>query len=157
MTSATRTAVLLLACAVAGAAEHRPTAETEWNPRTRFLKSLAASVPAVLESQDLATGRFGTQPWVCGDQNVIYPLAAAWATEDAENPHYHNPKVLEAIMKGGDALIADQDRNGMWTFRKKDNSTWGQTLMPWTYSRWIRAFARIWVRGRPLTSSRPEG
>jgi hypothetical protein len=80
MTTVTNTAFLLLACAVAGAAGHRPTEGTEWNPRARFLKSLVAGVPAILKSQDSKTGRFGTQPWVCGDQNVIFPLAAAWAT-----------------------------------------------------------------------------
>jgi hypothetical protein len=48
--------------------------------------------------------------------------------------------VLEAIMSAGDALIAVQDPKGMWEFRKKDNSTWGQIYMPWTYSRWIRTF-----------------
>ncbi len=115
----------------------------EWNPRERFLKSLVKDVPAILKSQHRETGRFGTEPWICGDQNVMFPLAAAWAVKDKSNPYYHDPVVLEAIMKGGDALIADQDNNGMWTFRKKDNSTWGQTLMPWTYSRWIRTFQLI--------------
>ena len=32
---------------------------------------------------------------------------------------------------------------GRWEFRKKDGSTWGMTLMPWIYSRWIRAFPLI--------------
>jgi len=46
-------------------------------------------------------------------------------------------------MKGGDYLIEQQDEKGMWTFRKKDNSTWGRIYMPWTYSRWIRTFYLI--------------
>ena len=117
--------------------------DAEWNPRDRFLKTLVDSVPQTLKHQDKASGRFGSKPWVCGDQNVIFPLAAAWAIQDPKNPWYHNAELLEAIMKGGDALIADQDPKGMWTFRKKDNSTWGQTLMCWTYSRWIRAFQLI--------------
>jgi len=115
----------------------------DWNPRERFLKSLVSDVPAILKSQNRETGRFGTEPWICRDQHDIFPLAAAWAIEDKSNPYCHSTNVLEAIMKGGDALIADQDKNGAWIFRKKDNSTWGQTLMPWTYSRWIRAFALI--------------
>ena len=134
---------LLLLAAFAGAAQKKTPQPGDWNPRERFLKSLVSEVPAILKSQNRETGRFGTEPWVCGDQNVIFPLAAAWAIEDKSNPYYHSSDVLEAIMKGGDALIADQDKNGMWTFRKKDNSTWGQTLMPWTYSRWIRAFALL--------------
>jgi hypothetical protein len=115
----------------------------EWNPREPFLKALVLRVPSILKSQDPENGRFGTPPWICTDQNAILPLAAAWAIKDPTNPYYHNPVVLEAIMKGGDALIADQDENGMWTYRNKDNSTWGQILMPWTYSRWIRTFQLI--------------
>jgi len=137
-------AVLLLApLGSLHAAEDRTATKTEWNPRERFLKSLVRDVPAILKSQNRETGRFGAEPWICRDQQEIFPLAAAWAIEDKANPYYHSADVLEAIMKGGDALIADQDKNGAWIFRKKDNSTWGQTLMPWTYSRWIRAFALI--------------
>jgi len=111
-----------------------------WPPREYLIKSLAAGVEKVLKSQDPKTGRFGTKPWTCSDQNVIFPLAAAWAMEDESNPWYHDAKVLEAIAKGGEALVDAQDKNGKWTFRKKDNSTWGQIHMPWTYSRWIRAY-----------------
>ncbi|MEW6356222.1 MAG: hypothetical protein AB1696_07860 [Planctomycetota bacterium] len=107
------------------------------------MKRLVECVPGILKTQDKATGRFGSQPWICRDQQVIFPLAAAWAIEEKTNPYYHSPDILDAIMKGGDYLIEQQDENGMWTFRKKDNSTWGQTYMPWTYSRWIRAFYLI--------------
>ncbi len=117
--------------------------DAEWNPREAALNALVSSVPATLASQDKTTGRFGKKPWICTDQNVVFPLAAAWAINDPKNPHCRNAELLEAVMKGGDALIADQDDKGMWTFRKKDNSTWGQILMPWTYSRWIRAFHLI--------------
>ncbi len=131
------TLLFSVACATAALAE------TDWNPREPFLKALVKGVPSMLKSQDPATGRFGSQPWICTDQNVLFPLAAAWAIQDPANPYYHDPKVLNAIMAGGDALIADQDKHGAWIFRKKDNSTWGQTLMPWTYSRWIRAYQLI--------------
>ena len=107
------------------------------------LKALIDAVPGILKSQDPATGRFGTGLWICSDQNVIYPLAAAWAIESKDNPYYHDPSLLKAIVAGGDALIADADADGAWVFRKKDNSTWGMIRMPWTYSRWIRAFSLI--------------
>lgn len=118
-------------------------AEAEWPLRDLFVRSLVASVQPTLDSQDPATGRFGSEPWICSDQNVVFPLAVAWWLDDPANPWHHDPKLLEAIMAGGDALVDDQDANGMWTFRKKDNSTWGQIHMPWTYSRWIRAFELI--------------
>jgi len=108
-----------------------------------FLRDLVEAVPGILKGQDAATGRFGTGVWICGDQNVIYPLAAAWSIESKDNPCYHDPAVLKAIVAGGDALIADADADGAWVFRKKDNSTWGMIRMPWTYSRWARAFSLI--------------
>jgi hypothetical protein len=124
-------------------AASRHGAGANWDPRQSHLKILIGAVPAILKSQDQTTGRFGSQPWICDDQNVIFPLAAAWAIQDPANPYYHRATLLNAIMKGGDALVAGQDNRGLWTFRKKDNSTWGQTAQPWTYSRWIRAFRLI--------------
>jgi len=116
---------------------------SNWPPRDYLVRSLAAGIEPILDSQDLQTGRFGTQPWICTDQNVLYPLAVAWATEHPENPWYHDARLLEAIGRGGEALVDDQDEKGMWIFRKKDNSTWGQIHMPWTYSRWIRAYELV--------------
>lgn len=113
-----------------------------WEPRKMLLQSLIAGADEILKSQD-KTGRFGNEPWICQDQNRIYPLAAAWAIQDAANPYYRSPETLKAIMDGGDVLIEEADEEGKWTFRKKDNSTWGQTYMPWTYSRWSRAFLLI--------------
>lgn len=108
-----------------------------WSPEPELLASLDAAVPEILASQK-ENGQFGTEPWICGDQNVIFPLAAAWHLNDSR---YHgNEEVLEAIVRGGDALIHAQDEEGKWTFLKKDYSEWGQILMPWTYSRWIRAY-----------------
>ena len=111
--------------------------EKVWKPEPQLLESLVSAVPDILSSQK-ANGQFGTEPWICRDQNVVFPLAAAWALEGSR--YRHDPAVLDAIVRGGDALIDAQDEQGMWTFRKKDHSTWGQILMPWTYSRWIRAY-----------------
>lgn len=111
--------------------------------KNRCLEDLTAQVPEILASQDRATGRFGTGIWIVTDQNVMLPLAAAWSWKSAGNRYYHAPELLEAIMAAGDALIADQDARGQWVFRKKDGSTWGNIYMPWTYSRWVRAFALI--------------
>jgi hypothetical protein len=118
-------------------------AAAPWTYRAEFLRELVRQIPDILKSQDAATGRFGTGIWIVTDQNVLLPLAAAWSTQDPANPFYHSPEVLEAIGKGGDALINDQDAQGMWVFRKKDGSTWGDIYMPWTYSRWVRAFALV--------------
>lgn len=111
--------------------------------KDEFKRLLVKSVPDILKSQDPKTGRFGTGIWIVNDQHPIFPLAVAWAMESKNNPYYHDPKVLEAIMAGGDALIDDQAPDGQWLFRKKDGSTWGMIFQPWTYSRWIRAFGLI--------------
>ncbi len=114
-----------------------------WPDRAWLLRSLVHQVPAILDTQDRETGKFGTEPWVCTDQNVIFPLAAAWATQDAANPYYHDAAVLEAVARGGDVLTAEQDDQGMWVLRRKDNTTWGRLHMPWTYSRWVRTYALV--------------
>jgi hypothetical protein len=111
-----------------------------WPPRDYLLKSLTDAVPGYLESYHPETGKFGTEPWICRDQQLIFPLAAAWAIEDENNSWHHSDEVLAVIAKGGEVLVNEMDTEGKWIFRKKDNSTWGQIHMPWTYSRWIRAY-----------------
>ena len=128
-------AALLLSC-IARASE-------PWDYKKEFLPSLTDAVPKLLKDQNKETGAFGTEPWICTDQNAIFPLAAAWAIKDDANPWYHKPEVLDAVMLGGDKLIAEQKPNGKWIFRKKDNSTWGDIYMPWTYTRWIRAYSIV--------------
>ena len=108
--------------------------------RDALTARLLDATPDLLATQDPHTGRFGEGIWIVTDQNVLFPMAAAWATPGA---HYHYPDLLAAIVRGGDALIDDQDERGMWEFRKKDGSTWGPIFMPWTYSRWLRAFGII--------------
>ena len=106
-------------------------------------KQLIADIGPTLKSYDPKTGAFGSGVWICQDQNVIYPLAVVWSLKRPDNPYAGDPKVLEAIMGGGDKLIAEAKPNGKWVFRKKDDSTWGDIYMPWTYSRWIRTFQII--------------
>ena len=108
-----------------------------WSPEPQLLESLAQAVPGILSSQK-PNGEFGTEPWICRDQNLLLPLAVAWGLEDS--PYHHDTAVLDAIVSGGDALINDADEKGRWMNRKKDNSTWGPHHMPWTYSRWVRAY-----------------
>src|SRR3989304_2353571 len=98
----------------------------------RLLSTLVKQVPEILKTYDAQTGRFGTGIWTCRDQGVMYPLAVAYATNARDNKFYKDPKLLEVIMKAGDALIADANSKGQWVFRKKDGSTWGDIWMPWT-------------------------
>ncbi len=128
--------------APAAAAAVKPAAET-WPDRDWLLAGLVNGIPAILKNFDPATGEFGSKPWISTDQNVLFPLAVAWSYQSPQNPYYHDPKLLEVIAKGGEKLVDAQDAKGMWVFRKKDNSTWGDIYMPWTYSRWIRAYLLV--------------
>lgn len=124
----------------------RSTTGAEWDNwpiRDYLVRSLAAGIEPVLASQDPENGQFGTKPWICNDQNVLLPLAAAWSLAHPANPWHGDERLLAGIAKGGEALVDAQDENGAWIFRKKDNSTWGQVHQPWTYSRWIRAYALV--------------
>ncbi len=126
---------MLLAARSAGAAD------LEF--KDRLLDVLVEKVPGILKSFDPESGRFGTGIWICGDQNSMYPLAVAYATEGEENRYYKDPELLKVIAKSGDPLIENMDEQGRWIFEKKDGSTWGMIWMPWTYSRWIRTFALV--------------
>ena len=126
-------------CLFCGAAQ----ADQVWHFKAEFLQALLRAVPLILKSQDPATGAFGTGVWIPPDQSVIYPLAAAWALKGPGNRYFHDPALLETILKGGDLLVKAQDENGRWMFRKKDNSTWGLHYDPWVYSRWVRTYSLI--------------
>ena len=139
---------ILLAAKCAGDAkpEHKaaPTQQgpesAVWPDRDWLLDCVVKSVPDTLKSYDPQTGEFGTKPWICNDQQVMFPLAVAWAAPGRNNPYYHNTEILKIIAKAGEKLVDEQDESGRWTFRKKDNSTWGQSHITWTYTRWIRTF-----------------
>ena len=111
--------------------------------KDQMLERLMEEVPKILGKYDPQTGRFGEGIWICQDQNAMFPLAVAYSRKAPGNKYYKDKNLLEAIMKAGDALIEDMDKNGQWEFRKKDGSTWGPIFMPWTYSRWIRTYLLV--------------
>ena len=78
---------------------------TELAFKDRALEQLVARIPGILKTYDKKTGRFGSGLFVVGDQNSLFPLAVAYATPSAKNRYHHDPKLLDVIMKGGDALI----------------------------------------------------
>jgi len=140
MKRSSRSVIILLLLFFAGCSN---VAAPRPNFKEQLLPELLDNVPSILKSQDATTGRFGTGIWIVTDQNPMVILAVVWSLKHEKNPYYHDPKLLNAIMLAGDALIADQDKTGRWEFRKKDGSTWGPIYMPWIYSRWIRSFGLI--------------
>src|SRR4051812_14244244 len=71
----------------------RAASSDTWNYKKQFLKYVTDAVPQLLKDQDKTTGAWGTLPWIVTDQNVIFPLAAAWSIKDPSNPWYHNEEV----------------------------------------------------------------
>jgi len=120
-----------------------PGVAAELTYKERLIPVLAKQIPGILDVFDPKTGQFGKGIWISTDQNRMYPLAVAYAWQSDQNPYYKDNRILDVIMKAGDALIEDADDKGQWVFRKKDGSTWGKIWMPWTYSRWVRAFSLI--------------
>ena len=137
------TVLLLTGCICCKKEAEKPAGANCWPDREWLVKSVVRSVPSTLSTFRPETGELGQKPWVCLDQNDIFLLAVAWGSESKNNPYYHDPALLKVIAKAGDRLVEAQDDKGMWTFRKKDNSTWGQIHMPWTYIRWIRAYSIV--------------
>lgn len=134
-----QSALLLVALATAPAVA----VADELTYKSELVTVLVRQVGDLLKGFDADSGHFGSGIWICTDQNAMYPLAVAYTLEAEENPYYRDAGLLEVIMKAGDALIADADTTGQWVFRKKDGSTWGNIWMPWTYSRWVRAYQMI--------------
>ncbi|MBR0457928.1 MAG: hypothetical protein IJJ26_01705, partial [Victivallales bacterium] len=136
--------------------------------RPWLLEYSLLAMPGVLANCDQATGRFGKEPWILQDQNVILPLAIIWSTQDSTNPYYHDASLLALIARAGNLLADDQDKDGKWLIRKKDSSTWGTDIIPDVASRWARAFLLLaphlppearqkWERGLRLAyASIPE-
>jgi len=130
--------VFAVLCAAAGAVRAEDLVYKQ-----QLMPILVRKVPEILKTFDPKTGWFSQGVWCSTDQNPMYALAVAYATKMPGNPYYKDRRLLEVITKAGDCLIAHADAKGQWVFTKKDGSTWGNTWMPWVYSRWIRTFALI--------------
>lgn len=129
---------LLLALLITLAPSATTAADAQFRFKSDFLRQLVAEVPNALKGQDPGTGRFGSEGWDVRRQEVMFALAVAWATKSDNNPYYHDPKLLDVVMLAGDALADDARQSGLMDYRKT-----GATPMPWTYSRWVRAYALI--------------
>jgi hypothetical protein len=120
-----------------------PSLAAEFTYKDQLLGELVQQIPDILKTYDAETGHFGEGIWICTDQNAMFSLAVAYSHQAPGNRYFKDKQVLETIMKAGDVLIADADKDGKWVFRKKDGSTWGKIWMPWTYSRWVRTFMLV--------------
>lgn len=126
--------------------------------RQLFLEALEARAEGLLASGHPG-GRFGTEPWIVRDQDVILPLAILYT--HGPDHRRRNPDLLKTIAAAGCYLRERQDEKGMYLFNKKDGSEWGMIYMPWSYLRWIITYdlladdlpedaRRVWEEGLRL-------
>jgi hypothetical protein len=127
----------MIVCQATGRAE-------ELRFKQQCLRELVERVPEILKGYQPKTGRFVTgRAWDQRNNQRLYPLAVLYSRQADFNPHYRDPKLLDVIVKAGNALIDAQDDRGRWLYTKSDGSTWGWRWQEWTYSRWVDAFEMI--------------
>ena len=66
--------------------------------KDRLLAELVRQVPDILKTYDAHTGHFGKGIWICTDQNLMFPLAVAYARQGEENRYYKDKLLLEACL-----------------------------------------------------------
>src|SRR4030095_6407442 len=73
-------------------------------PKAYYLDQLVRGVPVVMKSLVEETGRFALGGWIPEYQEAIYPLAYLATTKEPATPYTGDAQLLNAAMKGGDAL-----------------------------------------------------
>jgi len=112
--------------------------------RRTYLRMLAEDVAPNLTRFDQRTGRFLTQGgWAVTNQDIVYPLALLYLTEDSVNPYYRDERILEYAVRGADAWRDFQYPDGTVEFVKVDGSKWGPTYMPWSMYHWLETYALL--------------
>ncbi len=112
--------------------------------RRAYLRILTQDVERNLERFDERTGRFLTDGgWAVTNQDVVYPLALLYLTDDVGNPYYRDERILRYVLRGADAWRDFQYPDGRVEFVKVDGSKWGPTYMPWSMYHWLETYALL--------------
>jgi hypothetical protein len=110
------------------------------NPKEFYLRQLVKEMPAVLASFNEDTGRFSQEGWCVDNQEVIYPLAYLFTLKDPRNPYFGDERVLNAALKGGDAICDSQYEDGTVELLRNDGSNWGRTYLHETLNAWLESY-----------------
>lgn len=113
------------------------------NPKEFYLDQLVKGVAPILKSFLEDTGRFAQSGWSVDNQEVIYPLAYLYTLNDVRNPYARDKKLLNAALKGGDALCEAQYEDGTVEFLKNDGSNWGRIYLHETLTAWLEAYVLL--------------
>jgi hypothetical protein len=110
------------------------------NPKDFYLEQLLKGVPPTLKSFIEETGRFGQNGWTVDSQEVIYPLAYLYTLKDPRNSFSGDKTLLNAALKGGDAICDAQYADGTVEFVKSDGSSWGRIYPHETLLAWLETY-----------------
>ncbi len=110
------------------------------NPRDFYLDQLLKGVPPALKTFKEDTGRFAWDSWTVDHQELIYPLAYLYTFKDPKNSFFGNKTLLNAALKGGDAICDAQYEDGTVEFLKSDGSSWGRIYPHVTLLAWLETY-----------------
>ena len=59
-----------------------------WPDQNKLLQVLVKAAPGTLKTFRADSGEFGSKPWICNDQNVLFWLSVLWKSQD-QNSQFH--------------------------------------------------------------------
>jgi hypothetical protein len=110
------------------------------SPKAYYLDQLLKGVPVVMKSFVEDTGRFALAGWIPEYQEAIYPLAYLATTKEPPTQYTGDAQLINAAMKGGDALRDSQYEDGTLEFLKRDGTSWGRIYPYKLLSAWLEAY-----------------
>ncbi len=110
------------------------------SPKAFYREQLLKSVPTAMKSFVEETGRFALAGWIPAYQEVIYPLAYLATSKDASTPYAGDAQLIQAALKGGDAIVDSQYEDGTVEFLKPDGSSWGRVYPHKLLAAWLETF-----------------
>jgi hypothetical protein len=113
------------------------------SPKAYYLDQLVKGVPVVMKSFVEETGRFALGGWIPEYQEVIYPLAYLATTKEPQTPYMGDAQLINAAMKGGDALRDSQYEDGTLEFLKRDGTSWGRIYPQKLLAAWLETYALL--------------
>ena len=113
------------------------------SPKAYYLDQLVKGVPVVMKSFVEETGRFALEGWIPEYQEVIYPLAYLATTKEPATAYTGDAQLINAAMKGGDALRDSQYEDGTVEFLKRDGSRWGRIYPHKLLTAWLETYALL--------------
>jgi hypothetical protein len=113
------------------------------SPKAYYLDQLIKGVPVVMKSFVEETGRFALAGWIPEHQEAIYPLAYLATTKEPPTQYTGDAQLINAAMKGGDALRDSQYEDGTVEFLKHDGSSWGRIYPHRLLTAWLETYALL--------------